>query len=129
MGCTLSHKCIPLDKIKSCDFYNHYNSNDYIAPVCYFKLNFFSSSRPDIFVSDLDDIDCKNVYELAFKVTLDSKLRWLQYRILHGILVTNSWLCKVGIKDDNTCVYCDQDESIVHLYTSCNVVINKCLIG
>ena len=118
MGCTLSHKFIPLDKIKSRDFYNHYNSNDYT--VCSFKLkNTFH----------LDDIDCNNVYELAFKVTLDSKLRWLQHRILHGILVTNSWLCKVGIKDDNTCVYCDQDESIVHLYTSCNVVINKCLIG
>ena len=36
--------------------------------------------------------------------------------------MTNSWLHKVGIKDDDTCTYCDQVETIAHLYTGCDVI-------
>ena len=71
---------------------------------------------------NLNDDECRSVYELPFKVALDSRLRWLQYRITHGFLVTNSWLQRVGIKDDDTCMYCDQVETIAHLYTGCDVM-------
>ena len=40
----------------------------------------------------------------------------------YGILVANSWLHRVGIKDDDTCMYCDQVETIAHLYTGCDVI-------
>ena len=112
-GCYVNNNFIPLSDIKSHHFYHHFNAKEYIKPICSLKLkNFFK----------LTDQECSKLYELPFKVTLDTKLRWLQYRILHGILVTNSWLCKVGIKDSGKCTYCNQDESIVHLYSSCHVI-------
>ena len=112
-GCYVNNNFIPLSDIKSHHFYHHFNAKEYIKPICSLKLkNFFK----------LTDQECSKLYELPFKVTLDTKLRWLQYRILHGILVTNSWLCKVGIKDCGKCTYCNQDESIVHLYSSCQVI-------
>ena len=113
LGCNVNNLFIPLQKIQSRIFYDHFNAISSIEPVTSFRLKR---------MFNLNNNDCCSVYELPFKVTLDSKLRWLQYRIIHGILVTNSWLHRVGIKDDNTCVFCDQVETIVHLYTECDVI-------
>ena len=104
---------IPLSKIKSRDFYQHFNSSNYTDPTCNVNL------RQKF---NLSNEECKKVFELPFKVTLDSKLRWLQYRIIHGILVTNKWLFKVGISVSDKCVYCDEVETIDHIFTSCHVV-------
>ena len=95
------------------DFYKHFNSKDFIEPCCNEKLKQ---------KFDLSAEECREIHITPFKVTLDSKLRWLQYRINHGILVTNSWLFKVGISESNTCVYCDNIETIDHILTSCQVV-------
>jgi len=113
VGCHLDDTFITLDKVKSRDFYRYFNSKCSTEPV--------SSARLKR-VFSLDNNECCSVYEIPFICTLDSRLRWLQYRITHGILVTNSWLKTVGIKDVDTCVYCDQRETIEHLYTECNVV-------
>ena len=113
LGCNVDNIFIPLQKIQSRIFYDHFNAISTTEPVSSFRLKR---------LFNLNDDECHSVYELPFKVTLDSRLRWLQYRINHGILVTNSWLHRVGIKDDDTCMYCDQVETIAHLYTGCDVI-------
>ena len=70
---------IPLQQIQSCTFYDHFNAISSTEPVSSFRLKR---------LFNLNNDECRSLYELPFKVTLDGRLRWLQYRIIHGILVT-----------------------------------------
>ena len=112
-GCYLNDTFVTFDKVKSHDFYQHFLLKSAVEPSSSYRLKR---------VYHASDIECMCVYELPFKVTLDCKLRWLQYRITHGILVTNSWLHKIGFVEDDKCVFCDSSETIEHLYTECTVV-------
>lgn len=38
-----------------------------------------------------------SIFELPFKVTQETKLRWLQFQILHRIVPTNEYLFKLNI--------------------------------
>lgn len=59
----------------------------------------------------------------AVKSPLEVKLRWFQYRIIHRILGTNAFLCKIGIVDSPLCTFCKESpETIVHLFVNCRVV-------
>ena len=40
--------------------------------------------------------DWKVFYLIPFNCTMDTKLRWLQYRILNRFLTRNSFMCKIG---------------------------------
>ena len=113
LGCKVDNIIIPLQKIQSRTFFDHFNAISATEPVSSFRLKR---------LFNLNNDECRSVYELPFKVTLDSRLRWLQHRITHGILVTNRWLHWVGIKDDDTCMYCDHVETFAHLYTGCDVI-------
>ncbi len=78
------------------------------------------------------------VFRLPFKTTLDTQLRFFQYRINHRILGTNSLLHKIGIRNTNSCTFCQREsETIEHLLWNCpitqtfissfkNWVINNC---
>jgi hypothetical protein len=62
---------------------------------------------------------------LAFQCTLDIKLRWFQYRIINGILTTNTFLVKIGQSSDNKCTFCKEcPETIQHLLAECKIVKN-----
>ena len=55
--------------------------------------------------------------------TKDTKLKWLQFRILHHILTTNRWVSK--FKDDQNDLYsfCNlKSETICHLFWECHLV-------
>ena len=74
-------------------------------------------------IFDLSDEKCADLFLLPFKVTLDTKLRWFQYRVTHNILPTNVWLKKIGITDNDLCTFCqDEKETITHLFVECNKV-------
>ena len=64
----------------------------------------------------------EKVFSLAFNVTLESKLREFQYKILNCILYTNEKLFRLGLTDSPCCTFCQEDiESIEHLLFSCKV--------
>ena len=53
-------------------------------------------------------------------LSTDISLRWFQYRIIHRILGTNSFLYKIRVIDSNLCTFCnEQPETILHLFWSC----------
>ena len=55
--------------------------------------------------------------------TKDTKLRWLQYRILHHILTTNRSVAKYDESQDHLCTFCHKySETILHLFWSCEKV-------
>ena len=62
-------------------------------------------------------------YILPFKLTKDTKLQWLQYRIIYRILATNSYLFRIGYKNSEMCTFCNFDkETIQHLFWECTYV-------
>ena len=66
------------------------------------------------------DIDWAEIYHIPFKVTQDTKLQWLQYRISHRILTTNKFLAKIKLVNSSLCTFCNfEDETIEHLFWNC----------
>ena len=53
----------------------------------------------------------------------DTKLRWLQYRILHYIITTNRSVSKFLTGQDSNCTFCGAySETIIHLFWKCKFV-------
>ena len=49
--------------------------------------------------------------DLFFKLnksTIDTKLRWTQYRVLHNILSTNKMVAKYNLDQKENCIFCDR---------------------
>jgi exonuclease III len=64
----------------------------------------------------------KNIFQ-KIKQLNDTRLKWLQIRIVHRILGTNTILYNMGIEKSNKCTFCNSDkESIQHLFWSCHLV-------
>ena len=63
----------------------------------------------------------KKIYSLPYRVALDTKTREFQYKLLNRCLVTNTFLCKIGVIPSPACSLCDEsDESLEHLSLSCH---------
>ena len=63
------------------------------------------------------------IYNLPFKVTKNSKLIWFQVRIIHHILVTNTFLHKIRINPSPMCTLCNMErETIIHCLWECKEV-------
>jgi hypothetical protein len=80
--------------------------------------------------TSLEVDDWKHSYMLPFQTSIDTNLRYLQYRILHRILTTNRFLFIVKIADNDLCSFCNN--AIVHLCVQCEFVEDAgtaCLVG
>ena len=65
----------------------------------------------------------KFINSLPFKITQDTTLRWVQYRIIHRCIATNELLHKINILDSNFRTFCGEHvESILHLFGNCKHV-------
>ena len=63
------------------------------------------------------------VTSLHFVTTQEIKLRWFQYRILHRILITNTFALNIKIIDNDLCTFCNENkESIEDSLFECNIV-------
>ena len=61
------------------------------------------------------------MYDLPFKVVIDTKLKELHYKILNRYLTTNSFLHKIGLIASPLCTFCHaESESLEHLFISCS---------
>ena len=64
----------------------------------------------------------KKYYILPHKCSLDTSLQWLQFRIVHRILATNSFLFKIHLVDSDLCTFCNTEkETLEHLFYDCYV--------
>ena len=56
------------------------------------------------------------------KCSIDVRLKWFQYRIVHRILGTNKFLHKANIKNSPLCSLClEYPETIYHLFWQCEI--------
>ena len=69
--------------------------------------------------------DWSFIYCISFSFTKDTKLQDFQYKLIHRILITNSFLYKCGLKETEFCTFCTETkESLVHIFWECNYVWN-----
>ena len=66
-------------------------------------------------------------WEISFKLlkstTYDTKLKWLQFRILHYTLTTNRSVSKFKTNQSSNCTFCGaHSETILHLFWDCTYV-------
>ena len=65
----------------------------------------------------------KNFYLVPHLVSRDTEIWYLQFKILHRILATNSFLQKIKYVDSNLCCFCNStEETIEHLLFECYFV-------
>ena len=62
-------------------------------------------------------VNWQNAYYLPFLCTRETKLRIFQFKFLHRRIATNDFLCKIGIKQVDSCSFCEETtETLVHLF-------------
>ena len=62
-------------------------------------------------------------WKTAYDVTQESRLRELQWKILHNIYPTHILLFRLGITDSNKCPYCTNEiDYIEHFFFKCNKI-------
>ena len=61
----------------------------------------------------------KNTYSLPRKVTLDSKTRIFQYKILNNILCLNHQMFHINIVSSPLCSFGESSETVGHLFLRC----------
>ena len=107
----LSIKILQYDK-KGCQRINKILSYNKNIPVAQRKW------QNDLMIPA--DHQWTTVYTQPYKITKDTNLQWFQYRILHRIIATNTFLFKISIKDNNRCTFCNtHPETILHLFWNC----------
>jgi hypothetical protein len=67
----------------------------------------------------LNEEQMQKVYTLPYEVTRWTKLQALQYKIVNKIINCNYWLHKIKIKDEPTCRFCDEIETLQHFLFGC----------
>jgi hypothetical protein len=66
----------------------------------------------------------RTIYKLPFTLTVNSNLKYFQYRLCHRIRQTNTFLQLIKVQDDNSCSFCGEEiEDLVHLCCKCKCVV------
>ena len=86
-------------------------SNDHVQP---------SSKQTLMTMFEFTENDIKQIDKLPFKPANNCKFQWLQYRINHFRLTTNTFLYKIKIKQYPLCSFCKKEnENMIHLLWEC----------
>ena len=77
----------------------------------------------EMFNTETFELDWERIFSLPFKITLNTKLREFQYKILHRICYTNILLFKFGLADSPLFYFCNKElETLEHFLFYCNKV-------
>ena len=65
----------------------------------------------------------KHIWSIPSLVTKETRLRVLQWKILHNIYLTNRLLCKMKVRDKQMCSYChDVVDYTEHFFFDCPTI-------
>ncbi|XP_044170625.1 uncharacterized protein LOC122954675 [Acropora millepora] len=77
----------------------------------------------EMFNTETFELDWERIFSLPFKITLNTKLREFQYKILHRICYTNILFFKFGLADSPLCYFCNKElETLEHFLFYCSKV-------
>ena len=75
---------------------------------------------------EVPDSVWKKSFQRIKEMTLSTKLRSFQYRLLNFAIITNVHLFKWKMKDNENCTFCGKDqENYIHLFVKCKEVKTK----
>ena len=76
----------------------------------------FQDQFPDV------QFDWNEIYSLSFKLSLETKIREFQYKVLNNIVFTNEKLFKIKMIDSPQYTFCKNEiESLEHLFYNCQI--------
>jgi hypothetical protein len=103
-----------------------YFSKQYMLNVKMVPLNIQSKWEKEVHMGVvIENYNWRCIYCIPFSVTKDTKLQDFQYKLIHRILITNSFLYKYELKDTEQCTFCTETkENLVHIFWDCNYVRN-----
>ena len=71
-------------------------------------------------LNNREEIKWEKIHCESFAYSKSTKLRNFQFKFLHKIIPTNTFLYKIGIKDAGICSFCRKDSEIqLHLFWTC----------
>ena len=118
----IKNNYVDIRHLKSSDLYWFFINQIKREPACIKKWNeeYHLSNAP-----------WSEVFKLPYKITRETKLQSLQYKIIHRIIPCNVWLKKLKIKESDECDYCDGTDSIEHFFLDCKKVAKfwTCLLS
>ena len=104
--------CIPLLKLKSSSIpisdatakkiYETFSRRKQVPPTAKQKL---SAEYPDTI------LNWEKVSSLPFRVTIESKIREFQYKVLNNIVFTNEKLFRFGLAQSPSCTFCQENQN------------------
>jgi hypothetical protein len=103
-----------------------YFSKQYMLNVKMLPLNIQSKWEKEVHKGIvIEDYNWSCIYCIPFSVTKDTKLQNFQYKLVHRILITNSFLYKCELKETELCTFCTETKeslvSILHYLWGCPV--------
>ena len=85
------------------------------------SYNFIAKWETKLNVS-FTNLNWMTLCNIPFSSTKDTRLRWFQFRLVHRILGVNSFLAKIGKKDNGLCTFCQaENETLIHLFCKCEI--------
>ena len=104
---------VALSKVSSKLLYNAFKSKKQVPPTAQKK---FKEKFPQF------PFDWKKIYSLPFIVTIETKIREFQYKVLNNIVFTNEKMFRLNMTDSPSCTFCKREvESFEHLFFYCDV--------
>ena len=100
------------------DFYN------VLIKGCNTRDNYFKKWKEDLNISF--NLACqKNIFRNCFFSIQDNDLIWFQYKLIHRLTAINAYLCRIGFSEILNCCLCNEyEETLVHLFVSCQKSID-----
>ena len=67
--------------------------------------------------------DCwAKIFKNSFRITKETKLQSLQYKIIHRVIMCKKKLNEMRILDSPLCVYCQENDDLSHFFINCPYV-------
>ena len=71
-------------------------------------------------ILSLNDEHWAKIFKTTQKLCKETKLKEFQFKLIHRIVVTKRELFKYGIKTDDECCFCGENDSINHTFIQCS---------
>ena len=68
---------------------------------------------------DVETNEWRTIFKSVKSICRENKLKEFQFKFLHRIVITEKELCRLGIKQDNDCQNCGEEDSINHTFIHC----------
>ena len=88
--------------------------------VCHLVPDFWQCAKRWSKSLSLNEDSWCRIFKSLKNVCKENKLKEFHFKFIHRIIVTKRELFKFGIKKDDECIYCGQNDSTDHTFVECS---------